>query len=224
MSIAISRNLERNKLRYLINEYSSLGYSVFANYKDYPKPENIGQFVPDLILKKGEETIIVEITTQQTSKRLGKKMEQLARYAEEHENIRFDVVYTNPRPRLSSKEKEISNEILLTEIQKRLLSDSKELSKIGNYEASFIMLTILLENALMKFAVKKKAISIHETIPTTKLVPFLLRQGVISKSNSESIMKFLAYRNKIIHRSYKPSKQILQEYERFVSFLLKKGK
>jgi hypothetical protein len=104
-------SFERRKLLELIREYSKLGYEVYAEYKGYPRPYKIGEFVPDLILKKGNQMIIVEIATKQDLRDLSKKTEQFARYAEEHDSARFDLVLTNPKHRLSQKEKEISNKI-----------------------------------------------------------------------------------------------------------------
>lgn len=214
--------LERRKLRELIREYSKLGYEVYAEFKGYPRPDKIGDFTPDLILKKGDQKIIVEIATSRDLKSLGKKFEQLAGFAEDHENVRFDIVLTNPKPRLSEEEKRISKEVLLNDIQNRLLEDTKELYEMGYYDASLLMLSVLLENALREFAIKKKAIEIHEEVPTMKLVSLLGEKGIISKSNLISIKILTDYRNRIIHKSYRPDKQKVREMLDFVSYFAKR--
>lgn len=214
--------LERRKLRELIREYSKLGYRVYAESKGCPKPGKIGDFTPDLILRKGNQTIIVEIATSRDLKSLGKKFEQLARYAEDHENVRFDIVLTNPKPKLSREEKRLSKEILLDDIQKRVLRDTKELYEMGYNEASLLMLSVLLENVLREFAIKKRAIGIGERMPTMKLASLLRGRGIISKSNFISVERVTDLRNRVIHESYRPDKQALREMLDFVSYFAKR--
>lgn len=215
-----TKELEVKKLRDLIKEYSSLGYEVFAEYKGFQKPEAIGGFTPDLILKKGDQTIIVEITTKSKLSSLAKKMEQLSRYAAENENVRFDIVLTNPKPRLSREEKRTLNETLLSDIQEKLFLDSIELYKKGYYESSYFILTILFETILRKFAIKNKAIDIREELPIIDLVNLLFESGKLSSDNLMSIKRFMEHRNRIIHDLYKPEKQELQEYINFVSHFI----
>ena len=207
----------------MIKEYSKLGYEVFANYKGYQRPEAIGNFVPDFVAKKGNQIIIVEIATKRDLLSQSKKIEHLSKYADKKENVRFDLILTNPKPRLSRREKEISNEILLKEIQKHLLEGSKELYKKGHYESSYLMLSILLENVLRKFAIKNKVVDIHRKISIMQLISLLLENGKISKNNFASIIKFLKYRDKIIHESYKIDEQTLREYINFVSYFIKRA-
>lgn len=214
--------LEKNRLRDLIKEYSSLGYEVFAEYKDFQKPEAIGNFTPDLIVKKGDQTIVIEIATKSKLPSLSEKMKQLSQYADENKNVRFDIVLTNPRPRLSRQEKSVSNEVLLSDMQERLFVDSMKLYDNGYYESSYLLLSTLFENILRKFAIKNRVISIHEQVPIMDLTYLLLDKERISKDNFAAIKRYVEYRNKVIHESYRLDKQIVQEYISFVSYFIKK--
>ena len=216
--------LEERKLRELIKEYSKSGYSVYADFKGYPKPEKIGNFTPDLILKLGDQTIIMEIATSKSLRNLRKKVEYLARYAEEHENVRFDIVLTNPKPRLSREERQISKDVLLRDIQNRLLAEAEELYKTGYYNASLLLLNTLLENALKEFAIRKKALGLHEKIPMIRLASKLRRQGIISKGNFKSIERLFDYRNRIVHKSYQLDRQTLVEMLDFVSHFARRAR
>jgi uncharacterized protein YutE (UPF0331/DUF86 family) len=113
---------------------------------------------------------------------------------------------------------------LLADVQKRLLDDAKELFQTGYYEASFLMLSILLENVLRELAIKAKVLGVHEKMPTVQLILLIHQRGIISKSNYASLRRFFDYRNRILHECYRPTKQTLQEYIQFVSFFAKKGK
>ena len=213
-------SLEKRKLKDLIDEYSRLGYEVFAEYKGYQRPEVIGDFVPDLVAKKGDKIIIVEVVTKRDLPRLGNKMEQLSEYADRNENVRFDIVLTNPKPRLSKEEKKVLNETLLSDIQKHLFMNSRDLYEKGYYESSYLILTILFENILRKFAIKKRVIDIHKEVPIIDLANLLFESGKVSRDNLVSIKRFLEYRNRIIHYTFKPEKQDLKEYINFVSYFI----
>lgn len=215
-----TEKLEMRKLRDLIKEYSSLGYEVFAEYKSFQKPEAIGDFTPDLIVKKDDQTIIVEIATKSKLPSLNEKMKQLSQYAAENENVRFDIVLTNPKPRLSREEKKILNETLLSDAQQQLFLESRELYEKGYYESSYLVLNILFDIILRKFAIKNKVIEIQEEVPIMNLANLLFESRKISRDNLMSIKRFQECRNRIIHYFYRPEKQELQEYINFVSHFI----
>jgi hypothetical protein len=212
---------EKRRLRNLIKEYSEMGYEAYAELKGYPSPEVIEGNSPDLILKKGNKIIIIEIASTQDLKRLSDKIQVLAKYADKRENVRFDVVLSNPNPRLSEKEKIKSKEILLDDIQTRLYREANQSYSEGFYRGSFLCLTVLLENLLQQKAIEKKAISISDKITMNKLLYVLRTNRIISDSNFKTINNFVKIRNKVVHQGFEPTKETTDELFKFVSFFNK---
>jgi hypothetical protein len=212
---------ENRRLRNLIKEYSEMGYEAYAELKGYPSPEVIEGIRPDLILKKEDKTIIIEIASTQDLKKLGDKMQILARYADKRENIRFDIVLSNPSPRLSEKEKLMSKEILLDDIQRSLYREAIKSYNEGFYRGSFLCLAILLENILRKKAIEKKAIEISDKVSMKRLLYILRTNRIISESNFSTINNFIMIRNKVVHHGFAPEKQTMDDLFKFVSFVNK---
>ena len=216
------KDLELRRLRKLIKQYLADGFEVFVESKNYPKPQAIEGFIPDLVAKKGEQTIIIEVVTNPNLKNLSQKMKVLSKYAESNDKVRFDIVLTNPKPRLDKSEKNLSNQVLLTDVQQRLFNASIESYKHGEYHASLLMLNILLENILRLYAIENKIIKIKEEIPTKKLAHLLLTKKKISEANYNSINQLIKDRNSVVHKLHRLEKEVIREYIDFVSFFIKR--
>lgn len=98
MKDASYRDRERTRIAKLARDYKARGYQVYAELAGYESPDNIVGVKPDLVAKKGDETIIIEVKTRDTTKSGKDKIEKLARYAKSIPGARFDLVMTNPRP------------------------------------------------------------------------------------------------------------------------------
>jgi len=81
----------------LIKKYRSKGYRVFAEHPKCTSPRSISKFKPDLIVKKGNQTIIIEVKTKKSIKANKKVIISLAAYAKKRPNVRFDLAITNPK-------------------------------------------------------------------------------------------------------------------------------
>lgn len=97
MKETLTQSLERKKIAKLARHYKSLGYKVYAELPGYEAPDNFVDVRPDLVVKKDDETIIIEVKTRDSTKRGKEEIEKLARYAERVPGTRFDLVLTNPR-------------------------------------------------------------------------------------------------------------------------------
>jgi len=215
-------DLELRRLRKLIKEYLAEGFDVFAESKKYPKPEVIEGFIPDLVAKKGDQTIIIEVVSNPNLKKLSQKMKVLSKYAEANDKVRFDIVLTNPKPRLDRREKNLSNQVLLTDVQQRLFDTSIESYKHGEYNACLLLLNILLENILRLYAIENKIINIKKEMHTNNVAYLLLNKKKISEANYNSIIQLVKTRQNVVHDRYSLEKEVIREYIDFVSFFIKK--
>lgn len=63
------------------NHYKGRGFKVKADLPNFVKPKKIKKFVPDLIAKKGEKEIILEIETQGTNEKDKEQQQAFREYA-----------------------------------------------------------------------------------------------------------------------------------------------
>ena len=98
MKDSLDKDRQTARISKLARDYKNDGYQVFAELTGYDSPDVISGVRPDLVAKKGDETIIIEVKTRDTARSNKNKIEQLAHYADNNPGIRFDFVMTNPRP------------------------------------------------------------------------------------------------------------------------------
>lgn len=212
---------EIKKLHELIRKYKSQGYEIYADYLDFERPRNIREFVPDLIVKKGDQEIIIEIASDESLPNLEEKLRQLSEYAADRRGTRFDLIITNPRPKISYREKINSCEYLLGDLQRNFLREARHLYNRHRFETSFVILCRVLESLMKELALKKKIIRPHEKISINQLNDMLFERRVLSRDDFIFVQEILNYRNKIVHHLQRIEKKRVQEYIDFVSTLLK---
>ncbi len=161
MKKSVDRDREQIRIYKLAREYKNRGYQVFAELEGYESPDTISGIKPDLVAKKGDETVIIEVKTRDTTKSSRNRIEQLARYAEDIPGTRFDFVMTNPRPtperfkRLrGSIAKELVNAHSYYQIWKQLWP-TEEIVKILNEYRVFFQYTRASSLQLFLLAIKK---------------------------------------------------------------------
>jgi len=215
------RKREVRRLRELIRKYKNEGYEIYADYLDFKKPQSIAGVVPDLIVRKGDQEIIIEVISDESLKRLEDKLKRLSEYAERHEGTRFDLVVTNPRPRLPYQERIKSCEYLLRNLQRNLLREARQQYSQHHFEFSFLILCMILESLIKELAIRKKIIPIREKMSISQLIDVLFERGILSRDDFAFVQDMLDYRNKVIHGLKHIQKERLHEYIDFVSTLLK---
>jgi len=90
---------ERDKIAEIAREYREQGYKVFADLPDYQLPYSISGFIPDIIVETRGKVIIIEVKSSGSLEAKNNAIRQLAHYAKDHPNTRFDLVVTNPNRR-----------------------------------------------------------------------------------------------------------------------------
>ena len=212
---------ELKRLKELIREYKRQGYEIYANYLDFERPRNIGEFVPDLIVRKGDQEVIIEVTSDESLRHLQDKLKRLSEYAADHDRTRFDLIITNPRPIRSREEKLASCKYLLEDLQRSLLREIRKQYDKENFQVSFLILCQLLESLLKELALKKKIVEPSKKISIRQLNSILFESKALSSDDFLYVKALLNYRNRIIHYVEKIEKDRLREYIDFVSSLLK---
>ena len=89
--ISFSRPLSR-KISFLARKFKADGYTVRTSSGQSISPEPIRGIVPDIVAKRGNRTILVEVKQANEVRRTGQRLKKLATYADENRNVRFDFV------------------------------------------------------------------------------------------------------------------------------------
>lgn len=209
---ARARLLHLRKLKELINEYSNQGYEIFADFQGYPRPRIIGNFRPDLIAKRGDREVIIEIASRSEMDKIKTKMEKLAEYADKNKDIRFDIVLTNPRTSLAKNHKSESQRRLLKHVWQYLLKDVNASYRRKQYDATFYLLYDLLKSILEEQATSKRIIAIGGRYTLKQIIDSLLRSGFLDKEDYRSVKKLVIARNKIVHHGKEAGFEIDKAY------------
>jgi len=69
--------------------YSAHSYKVEADIEGFDQPESINGRRPDVIAKKGNETIIVEVETKDSVEADKAQQKVFENYADSHKNVKF---------------------------------------------------------------------------------------------------------------------------------------
>ena len=218
---------ERKKLRELIRMYKREGYEICADYLGYEKPRVIAGIVPDLIVRKGDREIIVEIVSDKSLPHLVNKLKLLSDYAAQHRGKSFDLVVTNPKARrsyISIEDRKLFYEYLLEDLEGKLFLEVKKLYERGYFEASFRVLFRLLGSFLRKIAYEKRVVQLKRKMSTREVNSMLFENNILTKDDFVFIKKMIDYRNEVIHHRKLIQKRRLENYIDFVSTLLKSAK
>ena len=200
MKESLSENLEKRKVAQLAKKYSAKGYEVFVNLPNYKSPQRILGFMPDLIAKKGAETIIIEVKTSNSIRGNEDIIEQLSRYAKEIPGTNFDLVITNPRPSTSTHLKIEALEAELNILQEGLLTDIKKAVEQNRSDLAVLLAVRLLESLLARLAVRK---SIYVPLEKWNLIGLsnrLAAEHVISQAVTKLAKQLYKKRNAIVHK------------------------
>ncbi|NVK41433.1 MAG: hypothetical protein HWE39_09325 [Oceanospirillaceae bacterium] len=186
---------ERRKIKELAREYEEQGYQVLVEPSRNDLPEFLENYQPDLILKKGNLNIVVEVKTSATI-RNSEYLKELSSSVNSHENWKFELVLTNPRKKetLSSSKYQ---EFEIPEIEKRLkqLNEFRSNSFIEPY---FLYAWSLLE-ATARIILKTEQPKIEIKLNPVSIIKQLFSYGIIGRLDYEWLNRMINTRNHLAH-------------------------
>lgn len=185
----------QRKINEIAKDYKSKGYLVNIEPESSKLPNFIKNFRPDIIALSDLDNVVIEVKSSD-SKIDFKSLEELANIVNSKENWRFELVFTNPKNRLSI-EKEL-NVIDLEKIKNRIV-ECEYLISNDYFDSSF-----LLAWATLEAAIKIKLTSLNEhdvdvNKPPLHLIKNLFSYGVINQSLLRKIEVLNQKRNALIH-------------------------
>jgi Holliday junction resolvase len=186
----VSLPREEATLKKIARQYSAEGYEVFIAPTASKLPESLRNYQVDLLCKRGEETVIVEVKTS-GSEKLDPKLHALAEAVSRIPNYRFDFIAAtkDPRPR--------KTEWLTAEELSILVNEATRLQHMDLPTASVMLLWSATEGTLRLLAAQER-ISAEVQNPAM-LIKNLYSNGVLDKDQYSVFQRAVRYRNAAAH-------------------------
>lgn len=189
---------EATKIRQLAKDYEKRGYEVLIEPYGNQLPDFMKNYRPDMIVRKGDEHLVVEVKMDNSSA----KKDQIMQYADllkEHDGWDLELIVLKPRQTVTYDipiEKETSSIITWREIDQKTVQAASLLEK-GYDEAAILIAWIAIEGAARQLAFSEKIRT--EGKPTAQIVKSLVTYGLITNTKYNQMMKWMDLRNTIIH-------------------------
>jgi len=184
---------EREAIRQYADWYARQGYEVSVEPSPRELPEFLRTLAPDIIARRDDENIVVEIKT--SSPASFEAIQRLARALEHRAGWKLQVVYANlvdpewqPPPRLPETEDLLARLDLIGGA-----GEDEDESRL-----QFLLLWSIIEAAARH---RLSALKIPPTsrISSSALLKMLLTEGIIEEDNYALLRRGLAARNAIAH-------------------------
>ncbi len=193
--VTLTANLERERLLKLAEEYRNKGYEVSFHpnlVKDLPSV--LRNYRPDMIARRGDETVILEVKSRSSlNSSLRKYLQNIALVVEQNPGWRFELVMINPEDAAYFPKAESSLE--QTEIEIRL-QVARQLTP--QHPEAAILYSWSLVEATLRLVAEHEGLSLQRFDPLY-LVKQLVVEGIISRPEYQLLMDALSLRNAIAH-------------------------
>lgn len=191
-------SLERQRARVLAEEYRHRGYEVIEEPSQEQLPEFLSGYHPDLLIRKGDKAIVVEVKSR-TSLAKEPQVRELARLLRTKPHWNFELVVVGEEEQLRAPE---GAHPFAREDIFRSIEAAERLLELGFAEASLLLAWSAVEATV-------RLLTEEENIVLDRLTPlYILKQavmnGVISRDEYGSLTKIMGYRNALVH-GFKPN-------------------
>jgi uncharacterized protein YutE (UPF0331/DUF86 family) len=190
---ARTEQLERERLLKLAEEYRQKGYEVILS----PKPEDMPNFLkgysPDMIVRRGEEAVVIEVKSR-SSITTAQYLRDLAQVVGEHPGWRVELVMTNPEDvgYIANVEGSLQEHEIKSQLQV-----ARELAE--RHPESAILYAWSLAEATLRLVANHEGINLQKLEAPLRLLKQLATEGIISKSEYETLMNASQSRSAIAH-------------------------
>ena len=190
--------LEHKKmLSKLATEYQSHGYEVEFNASLPQLPKNLQKFRPDLVARRGDETVILEVKSYVEMSR-DKQLAQLAKTINQIPGWRFEVVIIKPKKEQLGTNPEL---LQVSDLNNRSLIANKLMDR-NEFDLALLIIWTNVE-ALLRHVANNEGIQL-ENQSTEYILKKFLSYGLLTQKVYQLFSKVLKYRNKLVH-GYKVS-------------------
>jgi REase_AHJR-like protein len=190
---AIEAASEAELARQVAEDYRAKGYEVTLRPRSNLLPPSLAAYEPDILARKGDEAIVIEIRSRPASRRQP-PLEGLARAVRALPGWRLelvlaepDIAFPLPDTTLPWSEREAG----------RALDEAEQLLKAGHTEAALLMAWAGTEATLRHVAEREDVKA--ERNEANFLLERLTTEGVLGQREYQVLRDALAFRNAIAH-------------------------
>ena len=174
--------------------YRRDGYEVTIEPGSAAIPFDLGGYAPDLMARKANVTLIIEIRTQ-VEKTSFDRLRTIVAEVRQHEGWRF-VLVTGQDVMPADVPGENQDNFSWSDISHRI-EDSDRLSDVGQKEAAYLVLWITFER-MMRFQARRVGLPVDRLAPSI-LIRQLYSQGELSMSQFDIALDCQVVRNQTVH-------------------------
>jgi len=186
-------SLEKQRARAVAEDYRSRSFEVIEEPSPDQLPDFLSAYRPDLLIRKGDVAIVVEVKTR-ASLAADPQVRELAQLLQKHPGWSFELVVVGEQEKLDTPE--AAHPFDRVEIQQNMQT-AGELLDSGFPEAGFLLAWSGLE-ATVRLLAEEEGISLDRFTPLY-LLKKAVTNGVISRDDYNLLMSALKYRNAVVH-------------------------
>jgi hypothetical protein len=189
----LSHEAYRQKLQEIAAEYEAHGYEVLIEPSPEQLPQFLGAFRPDLVARKPNESVVVEVKVG-TQTAASERFRELAETIQRQPGWRFSLVVIDPR---SDEVAPPTQQLLDRQAIVDRLGRAQELLKTGATDAAFLLMWVSVE-ALLRHIAVREGLPL-ERVPSSSLLKELFSLGILSRSELDVAQRAFAVRNTLVH-------------------------
>ncbi len=183
----------QQRVQELAQEYRSKGYEVITEPSPEQLPDFLCEYQPDLLVRKGSESIVVEVKTR-SSLAENPRLRDLARVLQATPGWKFELVTVREKEKLDAPEG--ARPFTIEDVSSRL-ETAEGLLEAGSSEAAFLLGWGALE-ATVRLLAEEDQLALDRLAPS-----YLFKQavinGVISGEAYDMLRRAMKYRNALVH-------------------------
>lgn len=193
---AQTKQLERERLLEVAQEYRQKGYEVILSPKQEELPDFLRDYSyrPEMIVRRGEDAALIEVKSRGSIMSSAPNFKKLAAVVNAHPGWRLELIMTNSEDALYSSQ--IEDSLQVDEIKSRL-QIAKKLTI--NHPESAILYVWSLAEATLRLLGDYEGLMLQKLESPLHLLKQLVTEGVISQTDYQLLMNNFKLRNAIAH-------------------------
>lgn len=186
-------DLERQRAHAIAQEYRSNGYEVIEEPSREQLPDFLADYRPDLLIRRGNETVVVEVKSR-TSLAREPNVRELARLLQTKPGWNFELVVVGEGEKLRSPEGTLplEREDILQRIE-----EAGRLLKSGFSEAA-LLIGWSASEATVRLLAEDEGVLLDRHTPSY-ILNRAATDGVISRDDHNFLTNAMKYRNAFVH-------------------------